>query len=837
MSDSKADIYLMDENINDIFERKIEVGAVIQFNLLQRLIEEFIKRQKAINDKVNNLEIKINSIQVNPIEPSIGDENLLKYFEDSNINFELENDFNFNKESKEDANNKSSNYLQFNKDKENDNKNDDNKNDYNKNDDKNENNNMKEDKNADNNMKEDKNVNKKEKIQIENPNSNNLNGQYHKLSTRMDKLEMFIKEFTKKMLNSNVETKVNINQLKKDISELKKNDNKIKQIEKKISKKDINLNNNNLNSLKKEKLSENEKKDDNINENTALIKMLNKKVELMENREKELMENIGKEYEEGINQLKKEIEELNNMVSLDKNNYIDFVKEINANLNEMKNKHNNDISSLNNLIKGNIKDVKNEFNNSIEQNYKKIKEMIIEVSENAKNNNNASNNNNTNYMAAAKVNNEKLNNMNLELKNYINKSTSDTEKYLKSIINNLGIDNIKKDLLNLHQEINDKLTKSDLDYIDIKLNEFETKLNNENLKIDMVKKDVDICNDTCTKSVEMIEYLSGQVIQAYQPDLEKEKKEEMIKKLNSVNDKDLQSFLNKSEFDKEIKNIYKKIEQTLEIEGENYKFIQHIESRLKFFITQNELRTMEQCIMSLIEELKNEIPRKFMEKTEIIKNLKILELQIKNIYECCPNLLHMKENDNWLLAKKPINNYLCASCESFIGDLKNKNTYVPWNKIPSHDSKKYRMGNGFSRMLQLVNSDLMKSAEKVNNNLTIKIDDKKTNYDILKQLPRIGSQISMRHLNNPHNTFSLINSDNVENRLNNSADGMENLEATNNNSNNNFSSNSNNNPEIDGQEKNIKSIRGSYSKNSDKENSPKLVKIIKKTKKEKKDNN
>ena len=260
MSDSKADIYLMDENINDIFERKIEVGAVIQFNLLQRLIEEFIKRQKAINDKVNNLEIKINSIQVNPIEPSIGDENLLKYFEDSNINFELENDFNFNKESKEDANNKSSNYLQFNKDKENDNKNDDNKNDYNKNDDKNENNNMKEDKNADNNMKEDKNVNKKEKIQIENPNSNNLNGQYHKLSTRMDKLEMFIKEFTKKMLNSNVETKVNINQLKKDISELKKNDNKIKQIEKKISKKDINLNNNNLNSLKKEKLSENEKK-------------------------------------------------------------------------------------------------------------------------------------------------------------------------------------------------------------------------------------------------------------------------------------------------------------------------------------------------------------------------------------------------------------------------------------------------------------------------------------------------------------------------------------------------------------------------------------------------
>ena len=35
---------LSDLNIDDIFERKIEIGAVIQFSLLQKLIEEFIKR-------------------------------------------------------------------------------------------------------------------------------------------------------------------------------------------------------------------------------------------------------------------------------------------------------------------------------------------------------------------------------------------------------------------------------------------------------------------------------------------------------------------------------------------------------------------------------------------------------------------------------------------------------------------------------------------------------------------------------------------------------------------------------------------------------------------------
>ena len=48
MNNSKAELLLLDDNIYDIFERKIEVGAVIQFNLLQRLIEEFIKRQKKL---------------------------------------------------------------------------------------------------------------------------------------------------------------------------------------------------------------------------------------------------------------------------------------------------------------------------------------------------------------------------------------------------------------------------------------------------------------------------------------------------------------------------------------------------------------------------------------------------------------------------------------------------------------------------------------------------------------------------------------------------------------------------------------------------------------------
>ena len=66
------------------------------------------------------------------------------------------------------------------------------------------------------------------------------------------------------------------------------------------------------------------------------------------------------------------------------------------------------------------------------------------------------------------------------------------------------------------------------------------------------------------------------------------------------------------------------------------------------------------------------------------------------------------EAETWLLAKKPINGYMCAACESAISDLRvDSHKFIPWNKMPLRDpgDKLYRMGNGFSKMLQMLNFD------------------------------------------------------------------------------------------------------------------------------------
>lgn len=834
MIDLKDDAFLND-NINDIFDRKIEVGPILQFNLLQRLIEEFIKRQKAINDKVNNLETKIIAISTMPV--GMTDENILKYLDDSNINFEIEKDLSLNKDKKENEQNNQSNdniinnneidNINFNENNENnidnfiENKNNK-KTENKKNNKKNKSNNInskevKEDNNNNNDIiNNNLNLNTNDNINNNSNNNNNeenthidthnSNNQYRKLVTRMDKLEVVVKELMKKVINSSIEQKVNLDQLKSDFASLKKNDNKIKSFEKNINKINQSLKDYNILDYFKTENSKDNQENENKNENSNLSKIFGKKIDLIESK--------TKENEEEINKLKKGLIDSNTAIANYKKNYNDFVLEINGNLNEMKVKHNNNINKIKNTLNENIKQIKEEMGNKYDQQNKKIKDAITELDEN---NNNINSNNNANFVAS-KVNSEKLNNTTIELKNYINKSLSDTEKYLKSIINNLGLDIIRKDLISVHKELNDKLIKADLDYIDAKLNEIDIKLGNDNLRIDVVKKDIDLCNDTCTKSVKMIEYLSGQVVQAYQPSMGETQREEIMKKVNKISDIQLTNYINKNDFDKEVNSIYEKIEKTLEVEGENYKFIQHLDSKLKLFSTQIELRTMEQSIMNLIEELKNEFSKKYMEKPEILKNLRILEMQIKNIYDN-NGIPHFKEGDNWLLAKKPMNNYLCASCESYIGDLKNKNIYLPWNKIPPHENKKYRMGNGFSKMLQLVNMDLMKNAEKINNNLSIKIDDRKSNQEVLKQLPRISSQISVRHINNS-NTFSPMNNDNSEQRHNNSADGMDKLESI------------NNNQEQEGNANDANNIERNSSVIDDKENSPKLIRIIKKTKKE-----
>ena len=145
------------------------------------------------------------------------------------------------------------------------------------------------------------------------------------------------------------------------------------------------------------------------------------------------------------------------------------------------------------------------------------------------------------------------------------------------------------------------------------------------------------------------------------------------------------------------------------------KLVDDILNSLKNKVSFKDLKSLEDEMIIKLEDLRLSSVKKFAERVETIKNIKYLDQQIKNIVQVY--IKKIDKSENWLIAKKPINSNICASCESYIGDLKDNSPYVPWNKYPLRDQgdKIYRLGNGFSKMLQMIQVD--ENDKKNNNNI------------------------------------------------------------------------------------------------------------------------
>ena len=128
-----------------------------------------------------------------------------------------------------------------------------------------------------------------------------------------------------------------------------------------------------------------------------------------------------------------------------------------------------------------------------------------------------------------------------------------------------------------------------------------------------------------------------------------------------------------------------------------------------------DLKGLEDTIFERMEKLKDIIKENFVEKNMLVKNLKYLELQTKNLIE---ENKKVEKADNWLLAKKVINPHLCASCDTYLGDLKpvTNSNFVGWNRFPLNESarKIFKVNGGFSKVMNLINQDYSQERSKSN---------------------------------------------------------------------------------------------------------------------------
>ena len=268
---------------------------------------------------------------------------------------------------------------------------------------------------------------------------------------------------------------------------------------------------------------------------------------------------------------------------------------------------------------------------------------------------------------------------------------------MKIILGQLNIKEVYERLDTIEKDLMKKGNKYEINELNEKQRILEENEKELNYKMDQIQQFNEKIRGDMQNFIKKIEYLSGQMNRFENGDMDKNKGSIIdITKLVDLN------LFNEKQ--KEISKKFDKVRLSFEEVARN---MDEILQRLSHMPNDKDFSQFQTIIKTTIEELKLNLSKKYADKTETTKSIKFLETQIKSIQESLQK--KVDGSDNWLLAKKPLNNYVCASCENIIrGELDKRSEFVPWNKYPNREEKSYRYGHGFSRMLQLINEDRKK---------------------------------------------------------------------------------------------------------------------------------
>jgi hypothetical protein len=350
---------------------------------------------------------------------------------------------------------------------------------------------------------------------------------------------------------------------------------------------------------------------------------------------------------------------------------------------------NDKLESKSKYLENNVKEILEEFNKGIKNKLNDFDKNMLSGKESSKE-----------ALDANEIQNMNLEN-NVVIKG-LKEAIGDIYKKIKSLSNQGDLEQIRTDIISLKSAINNCARISD--FKDLKDVTDDNKMN-----IKKIREDFEDFQNSQTENIDIqnikrkLEIVINKV-----HDMEENDNKKINKNVVKTTVEDKNKFIENKNFDdfkaqivKEFNNINDNFINSRKLLDE---LIDSVRNRTSF----KDLKALEDAVMSQMEELKISSSKKFADRNEVNKTIKYLDQQIRNIVQIY--IKKIDKGENWLLAKKPITNNLCASCESYIGDLKDtndNNLYIPWNKYPVKDpnDKLYRMGHGFSKMLQMIQVD------------------------------------------------------------------------------------------------------------------------------------
>ena len=584
------------------------------------------------------------------------------------------------------------------------------------------------------------------------------------------------------LLNNNInKNKDNIEENHKEIESIKKNIHDIeiraKQSKNEMDQIRVKVEDFNIYDLVKDS------GDGNLDASKVLIMALEKKVfkkfEQNDEKYKVLDEDVTKfknDFNDLINNfdsLKKKIEfnepneEIHNEFNEYKEKMTDYLTNLSNRINSLGTVNVNEVSNVNNTfdeekVKNLLNDSLNELENKIMSN---IKENIEETKKKILENHNSSMEDTINM-----------------IKN-LSKKIKEIDKTLEQKVNDTTVNEMNEKIKKIEEELKQKTNQYTFEELNDKVTILDEKSKDTDFKMEQINELADKLRQENSNIVRKIEYLTGEYAKlAYGP-----VSETTSNKRKSIFD--TSNFIDSQKFIETTKIIHKKLDFLKSNIDTIQKNIDDIFERLKSTPNEDDFIQYQNLLKSMIEDLRLSCNKKYSDKIDVQKSFRYIETQIKNLNEN-----YKREGESWLLAKKPLSNFLCASCESVIRDMNTKNEYIPWNKYPQREENatKYRMGHGFSRMLQMVNTDLLRSQENKDKNYTSD-DEKMNNLNELNKtienkkvrLPYVSQRGNTNSLNVDSNS-SLIGGKNNSGSINKSV-------VLNSNNNNNSNINNNNN--------------------------------------------
>ena len=421
-----------------------------------------------------------------------------------------------------------------------------------------------------------------------------------------------------------------------------------------------------------------------------------------------------------LDQMSRDIEKLNEVNLQNNDNFNLYKKENDEKI--------NDINKINEDITKKIKEIKNEIEKEIKN---KISDLDKNVNDLIKKN---SDNNNLDFLKLSlgnSVDGEKLEMLSKKI-NELRTKMNNLENTLKLQINSNEIDSIKNEIKDMKLILDKKIGKDDLK----ELYNFHLSTKDE---INDIKERETMTREDLTKTMKDLQNLQLKIesINGNLSLLLDNPKKESIKMI------DFSKYIDDKKFSDTLKPILKELEKI-------FKEIDSLKNELAEVGNKNSntlksaINLIEDDIDNKFNDLKKAIQKKYLEKFEFHKTIKSLEIQIKSNSEDKKK----PEGDSWLLAKRPMNCFNCASCEA---NIKNEEyipaDYLAWKKYPRGE-KIHRMGQGFSHMLEMMTSEFIKNIEKNEFQNDNEISSRNANNTNLSTSPSYKINVNSVILNN-----------------------------------------------------------------------------------------